>query len=246
LLNDETPKMIKLASKNAVAVFLNTNGTVLKEKAVAVVDSQPVVINISLDGAVSKSTHLYNSKYTFDDVARGVESLSNQKVKMGFNYPQIHGQFILTDETVDEIESLKKWAKNIGVEYTKFKRQHSTMPGELEREKFFSKPDFEQLTKHKKLKSSENLDFSPKECSHPWDSIFLSCEGNIGICSFDPQQILTLGHNTEDFSTLWNSDLAKQVRKWHSGNCNEIGEPCSKCNRLPGYLLPAEKIEIRT
>jgi sulfatase maturation enzyme AslB (radical SAM superfamily) len=240
LLNRQTTKMIEHASKNAVPTFMNTNGTIVHERVEEILDSQLTLINISLDGAASQSYHLYNEKYPFTKVVKGVESLREKKDKGNYIYPFILGHIIVTEETVDELEYLQNWALNIGVERVRFKRRHNTMPGKKKREKIFSGPDFTNFTKvinNKKVNSSEKLNWSQKDCSHPWDAIYLSCTGEMGICSWDPDLLLNLNHK-DDFMATWNGNFIKKVRRWHSGKEADIGQPCSQCNRLPGYLRP--------
>ena len=88
------------------------------------------------------------------------------------------------------------------------------------------------------LLSLERLNWSPSDCTHPWDSVFLSCTGEVGICSFDPYlSVKGLDHGS-DFAALWNGDAMRRVRQWHAGENTKVQAPCSKCNRLPGYLVP--------
>ncbi len=240
LLNDQTTQMIAYTTKNSVSTYMNTNGTVLAESVAEILDAQLTMINISMDGATSKSCHEYNETYPFENVVAGVETLSTLKNKGNYQYPLIYGQFILNDETVDEMEKLKTWALSLGVEHVRFKRKHPTMPGEMTREKIFTQYDYGKILEKGKVKTSENLNWSQSDCSHPWDSFFLSCTGKIGMCSFDPHQILELDADPNDFAKAWNSDLMRKVRRWHSGQDKDVKAPCLTCNRMPGYLLPVE------
>jgi MoaA/NifB/PqqE/SkfB family radical SAM enzyme len=237
LLNPETTKMVKHASENTVPSFLNSNGTIIQDRVDEILDSRLTLINIVLDGAVSKSCHEYNQRYTFTKVVQGVEKLRKKKDKGNYDYPIILGQFIIDEDTVDELEYLENWAFSIGVERVKFKRIHHTMPGEKKREEIFSEHDFTAMMQNRELNPTEKLNWSQNDCSHPWGSIFLSCTREIGICSWDPYLLLNLSYEG-DFATVWKNDLIKKVRRWHSGREANIGEPCSKCNRLPGYIMP--------
>jgi len=215
---------------------MNSNGTFLLERVGEILDSRLTLLNVSLDGAVSKSCHSYGEDHPFSEVVRGVRQLRAEKEKRNCSYPKIRGQFIVTIDTVDEVEALKAWALGIGAEDVNFKRQHQTMPGEKERSEVYSGTDPMAIVSTGKVVSAEKLNWSPVDCSHPWDSIFLSCTGEVGICSFDPYLSVKGLKGGQDLASLWNGDAIKRVRRWHSGADAQIQPPCSKCNRLPGYL----------
>jgi len=240
LLNPETSKMVELATRHGVSTCMNSNGTVLEERAEEILEAQLTLIKVSLDGAMSTSCHLYNAEYPFEKVIAGVEALRGKKERGGYDYPIIVGQFVVSEGTVSEMAKLEEWARGIGVERVIFKRLHHTMPGEQDRQRLFSEHDFGQILASNKVNTSEKLTWSQSDCSHPWDSFFLSCTGEIGLCSFDPYLVLKLDPGEGDYVTMWNCERLKRVRRWHSPARTEIGEPCSKCNRLPGYLWAEE------
>ena len=240
LLNPDCLKMVQFATRNGVSTSMNSNGTVLENRVEEILDAQLGLIKVSLDGAMSKSCHLYNTDFPFKTVVAGVEALRRKKEQGSYKYPLIVGQFVVSEGTVNEMNRLEDWARGIGVERVKFKRLHHTMPGERERERLFSEHDFRQILANTNVKTSEKLNWSQSDCSHPWDSFFLSCTGEIGLCSFDPHLVIKLDPGEYDFVTMWNCERLARIRKWHSPNRTEIAEPCSKCNRLPGYLRSQE------
>lgn len=235
LLNPDTTKMIGLATNSGVPVFLNTNGTLLHDLADDVIESRPTIITVALDGAVSKSTHTYNEEYSFDTVVKGVVRLRTLKDKHQSAYPMIHGKIIVTEQTVGEIEELTRWAFGIGIEHVKFKRKYATMPGQVDRGRFPSLAALQRVNAHGGVRSTEDLDFTPSGCSHPWDSLFLGADGRFGRCSWDPHQTVKLTAAAAGFDALWNGPHMCHMRRSHAGRA-PVGEPCSKCNRLPGYL----------
>jgi len=238
LLNRDVTRMIGLTGKLGIATLMNTNGTALLERVGEILDSRLTRINVSMDGAVSRSCHRYTVKNPFSKVVQGVERLRTEKDKGNYTYPAIRGQFIVTVETVDEVESLRNWGMGIGLEEVNFKRQHEIMPGERERDEIFAGTDPMEIVRAGKVVSEERLHWAPSDCTHPWDSLFLSCTGEVGICSFDPYlSVRGLDHGS-DFAALWNGDAMKGVRRWHAGGNTIVQAPCSKCNRLPGYLVP--------
>jgi wyosine [tRNA(Phe)-imidazoG37] synthetase (radical SAM superfamily) len=245
LLNPETSSMVALATRHGVPVSMNTNGTFLEERADEILDAQLTLIKVSLDGAVSESCHQYSAEHPFEKVVAGVEALRRKKETGGYDYPIIVGQFVVSEGTVHEMGRLEEWARGIGVERVKFKRLHHTMPGEQERQALFEEHDFARILASNRVDTSEKLTWSQSDCSHPWDSFFLSCTGEIGLCSFDPYLVIKLDPGEGDFVTMWNCERLARVRKWHSPGRIEIGEPCSKCNRMPGYLRPEKDADSR-
>jgi radical SAM protein with 4Fe4S-binding SPASM domain len=243
LLNKDTPKMIAHVVANGIPVTMNTNGVLLSDYASELVAAGLTTINISLDGAVSKATHFYAGDQTFDRVVEGVKKLREAKSSLNARYPVIHGQFLLDEETVDEIAELSQWAFQLDVDHVKFKRRHEIMPGQVARSKQRSADELLELGKHELVQSTEDLEFSAKTCAHPWESIFLACTGDLSICSWDPHQKINLGRVPKRFEDIWNGETVRTIRKWHSGETSAIGEPCRKCNRLPGYLRLEDAVE---
>jgi hypothetical protein len=235
LLNPATTAIIRYAASKAVPAFLNTNGTRLFEQAEKILDSCLASINISLDGAVSKSCHRYNPQNPFAKVVQGVQHLSALKARGHYRSTDIVGQFIIPgEEGVGQVEQLTAWALSIGIEQVKFKRMHKTMPSEVERSRIDFPSGFAEKMKGVGTTPTEDLAWSQYDCSHPWDSFFLGCNGEIGLCSFDPRMVIKIDHPPSDPTGIWNSEGIKQVRRWHSGKEKGIQEPCLKCNRLPG------------
>jgi hypothetical protein len=190
---------------------------------------------VALDGAVSRRTHVYNEEFSFRRVVQAVELLKRRKEQGSYRHPLIQAKFIVTEETVDELDALRAWAFNLGVEHVKVKRKFRMMPGRLERGKIYSLPQLETIHQHAVVRSTEELDFTPLGCSHPWDSVFLAGDGQFGLCSWDPRDVVKLGPAHADFARLWNGEALRQVRRWHTGQ-GAVGDPCRKCNRLPGHL----------
>jgi len=238
LLNPDVARMIRLAGRHGIATLMNTNGIALLEKVGEILDSRLTRINISMDGAVSTSCHRYTAENPFSRVVQGVERLRTEKDKGNCAYPRIRGQFIVTVETVDEVAALRSWALGIGLEEVNFKRRHEIMPGEKDREEIFAGMDPMEIVNTGKVVSAERLHWAPGDCTHPWDSLFLSCTGEAGICSFDPYLSVPGLNHGSDFAALWNGNAMKRVRRWHAGGNTRVQAPCSKCNRLPGYLVP--------
>jgi radical SAM protein with 4Fe4S-binding SPASM domain len=236
LLNKNTPLMIAKVVEKKIHATMNTNGILVGDFAKEIVESGLPIINISVDGAVSTSTHLYVEDNTFNQTINGIKQLVDEKQNHNSEYPSIHGQFILNEETIDEIEELTQWAFDLGVNHVKFKRKHEVMPGQRPRSEHKSKQELKKLNQHQLVRSNEDLNFSAITCAHPWESIFLACTGELSVCSWDPYQKINLGKLPENFEDIWNGKIMRTLRKWHSGNITSLGEPCSKCNRLPGYL----------
>jgi sulfatase maturation enzyme AslB (radical SAM superfamily) len=236
LLNPETTKMIRLATSNGVSVFMNSNGTLLLENVEKILDSGLTAICVALDGAMSHATHAYDAELRFERVVRGVEQLRAAKDRGGLSYPHIQGVFIVTEDTIAEIEKLASWASRLGIERVKFKRKMGTMPGQMKRDQLISAQETLNISAYPSIRSEEKLTFSVTDCSHPWSSLYLDCLGHLGICSWDPHRIIDLGEPGEDLISIWNGAQIRTVRRWHSGKDLSVGDPCLTCNRVPGYL----------
>ena len=236
LLNPGISEMIAAVTSQGISVAMNTNGVLLIKHADQLIESGLNFINISLDGAVSKATHAYPDSELFKQVAEGVRRLHNARERTKTDTLAIHGQFIVDEDTVDEIPILEEWAFGLGIDHVKFKRRHEEMPGQRTRDKQQTFDELRKIQKHDHVKSNENLSFSVKVCAHPWESVFLGATGNLSICSWDPHQKINLGPLGDDFNEIWNGKTVQMLREWHTLGSTTVGEPCQTCNRLPGYL----------
>jgi pyruvate-formate lyase-activating enzyme len=243
LLNEELPRMIELASSFSVSTVMNTNGTLLTKRISPLLDAGLSLINIALDGFVVDSFHQYNSNTRFESVIQGVKLLSGQKARRGLAYPIIEGQFILKENALKESGRLKTWAEEIGIEKVKFKRPYLSTPGDEERPVVEAVSEYLKLMGLDNVTSTEKIDWTPADCTKPWDNLLLSCTGQIGICCYDPHMRLSLNDPGEsiDIARLWNGDLIRNVRRWLSGADQRAVNPCARCNRMPGYLIPESK-----
>ncbi len=241
LCNPETHRMIALATKYGASTVMNTNGTMLVKYVDALLDSQLTLINVALDGATANSYHRYASQEQFETAVHGVEHLRQRKEHLGLRYPVIEGQFLIREESLGEIPHLEQWAKDIGVERVKFKRPYLSMPGDEERPAVESVTGYLRLLGLDNVQSTEKNQWTPADCTLPWENVLLSCTGQIGICCYDPHLRLELNEPGQPLNVLelWNGDKIKQVRRWLSERETRAIHPCSRCNRMPGYLLPA-------
>jgi len=240
LSNDDTPRMVASASRCGASTVMNTNGTLLSKHVEALLEAQLTLINVALDGATTDSYHQYHSEAQFESVVRGVERLRQRKDQRGLRYPIIEGQFLIREDSLSEIDRLKTWAEGIGIERVKFKRPYLSIPGEEERLAVESVSEYLRLLGLDNVRSTEKLQWTPADCALPWDNVLLSCTGQIGICCYDPHLRLQLNEPGEplDIVGLWNGDKIRKVRRWLSGQETRAVNPCSRCNRLPGYLVP--------
>ena len=236
LLNPRVFGMISTVASYMIPSAMNTNGILVGENAAELVSCGLDIINISLDGAVSKTTHSYADGRIFDRVVDGFVKLRKTRENLGASRPEIHGQFILDEETVDEIAGLKEWAFQIGADHIKFKRRHEIMPGQTIRSDQRPADELCRIDTNGFVESSENRSFSAHVCAHPWESVFLASTGKLGICSWDSHHKIDLGVMPEDFDKIWNGKTVQTIRYWHSQKSADAGEPCRTCNRLPGYL----------
>jgi hypothetical protein len=219
---------------------MNTNGTLLAKHAEALLDARLTLINIALDGIMTDSYHQYNPGAQFASVIKGVKQLSRRKAQRGLQYPVIEGQILIQEDTFKEINRLKSWAQEIGIEKVKFKRPYLSMPGDEERPVVESVFKYKKLMEQNNLTSTEKTGWTPADCTKPWDNMLLSCTGQIGICCYDPHLRLWLNEPAEpiDMVKLWNGEVIRKVRRWLSGHVTKAVNPCSRCNRMPGYLIP--------
>lgn len=107
LLNKNFPKILKYAKETGLYTIFNTNGMLLKEKINKIADYASS-ITVSLDGLEIVHNRIRNCEKTFQRAIDGIKKAKELGVTIKINST-------ITRETVHEMESIAKLAKELGV-----------------------------------------------------------------------------------------------------------------------------------
>jgi len=122
LLNPHFNEMVKLARLRRIFVATSTNGHFLNEKNVdQIIKSGLSHLIISLDGLDQQTYEKYRVKGDFQTVIEGIHRLVAARKGLKSNSPYIELQFIVMRHNEHQMQQMREFAKQAGVDKLTFK-----------------------------------------------------------------------------------------------------------------------------
>jgi len=195
LLHKQLTKFVRLSKKNDLKTIIFTNGLLLnKDLANKLIESGIDVIRFSVDGA-SESTYQKNRVGgRFSKVFENMTEVA-KIVEENNTHTQLIWQFIALKNNEHEIETAKKMAENIGLEF-QVKTFAESVP-ELT-------PDTAQY--RRKL--------LPKPCKDLYRAIWIYWNGDVVPCCYDLSGSVILGNVSKNtIEEIWHSKKYVNFRR---------------------------------
>ena len=227
-LNKELTEMIAYAHKKNIITNISTNGHFLSEEIIdKIISSHLDRIIISVDGTTAETYEQYRVGGKFDTVIEGIERLVQRKKERKSSTPFIELQFIVFSTNEHEISSIKRIAKETGVDAIKLKT------AQLYDYKH-GNPLMPTIDKYNRYRKMADGTFIRKKavrnsCWKSWSSVVVSTEGDVLPCCFDKHKEYTYGNLFEQgFGSIWNGNKATAFRTQVLKNRKCIGM-CTNC-----------------
>ena len=238
-------KSVSYAKKYGIATELICNGSMLTTNNIEkLLNNNLAKLTISVDGA---------SKEVFEKIR--VKSDFNQVIENGKNFkkmiakkivrPEFSAWSTIQGDNLGEVEEITKLCKEIGFDDLTF-QVFLTGWGKDEWNEINSKKNinyenskikdtFEKVilkyssNKFKVSVFEENLLTFEKKCSWPWNSAYLSAEGNVVPCCIigDPEVVNMGNINSTSFKNIWNSEKYNLIR--NNIKNNKLDNFCKNC-----------------
>jgi len=227
-LNPNFLEMVKVANDQGIYTSTSTNAHYLnKENVRLTVESGLDKITISIDGTSQESYERYRKGGDLEKVIEGTKELIRQKRELRKNHPHIIWQFVVFRSNENEIESIKKLGKELGVNEVKiktaqiydFENGHDLIP---QNEKYarYSKDHAGNY------KIKNNL---LNECWRMWQGCVITWDGKVVPCCFDKDAAYRLGDlQAERFEKIWFSPAYNKFRSQVLGDRKSI-DICTNC-----------------
>ena len=226
-INKELPGMIKYAQANNIYVSISTNGHFVDEKNVEyVLENAPDKLIFSVDGLDEGSYQKYRVGGTFEQADNGLRFLIRQKKKLGLKKPFVEFQFIVMKQNENQIDDVKKYCKEVGIDKVVFKTmQISSYENAL---KF--------LPSNKKYRRYilDNDSFKIKNeiknhCFALWRTSVITWDGRVVPCCFDKDALNEIGIvNGKSFGNVWSSKEYSDFRNQILSNRKAV-PICTNC-----------------
>jgi radical SAM protein with 4Fe4S-binding SPASM domain len=226
-INKNLHEMIRYAQSNNIYVSISTNGHFVNETNVdQVLDNEPDKLIFSVDGLDEESYQQYRVGGTFEQADKGLKALIKRKKERGLKRPFVEFQFIVMKQNEHQLDDVKKYCNEIGVDKVVFKTMQISSYENAQ--KF--------LPSNKKFRryTLENNSFRIKNviknhCFALWRTSVITWDGKVVPCCFDKDATNQIGLvNGKPFSDVWRSGQYSDFRDKILSNRKKV-QMCTNC-----------------
>ncbi|MFN3871969.1 MAG: radical SAM/SPASM domain-containing protein [Ignavibacterium sp.] len=211
-INKNLPEMIKYAQENKIYVSISTNGHFINETNIEkILESAPDKLIYSVDGLDEESYQNYRVGGTFAQVDSALRTLVKRKKELKLNKPLIEFQFIVMKQNEHQLDDVKRYCKEVGVDKLVFKTmQISSYENAIK---------FLPLNKKYRRYIVDDNSFRIKaeiknHCFALWRTSVITWDGKVVPCCFDKDAEFSLGTlNGKSIKDIWLSENYNNFRK---------------------------------
>ncbi len=213
-INKDFFSMIRYAKDKGIKIITSTNGHFFEDEQNIdrLIDSGLDVLIFALDAVDKETYEKYRREGDFERVLKGLRSLVNRRKERGAILPRINLRMLVTRENEHQVESMKKLAKDIGVDIFTLKTLCSfdnkdkggqLVPCSLEYCRFEYNDKGEPVRKK-------------NTCKKMWNHPTVYLDGSVVPCDYYTGQELVLGNafidNKASFRSVWFGEDFKRLR----------------------------------
>lgn len=212
MLNPHFSEMIFLARSRNIFVSTSTNGHFLNERNVnLIIKSGLNHLIISMDGLDQETYEKYRVKGNLQTVKAGIERLVAAKKILKSKSPLIEIQFLILRHNEHQLEQMKVFARNAGVDKLSFKSaqvynfrdENSIIPTIKEKSRYRQLPDGSWVIA-KKFRN---------RCPRIWSSLVVTWDGKTVPCCYDKDADYQTGNLvTDPLMQIWKNHAYSEFR----------------------------------
>lgn len=203
-INKNLPEMISYAQSKNIYVAISTNGHFVNEKNVDyVLNNAPDKLIFSVDGLDEESYQKYRVGGTFEQADKGLRALIRRKKERRLQKPFVEFQFIVMKHNEHQLDDVKKYCKEVGVDKVVFKTMQISS--------YEHAVKFLPSNKKYRRYMLENNSFKIKNeiknhCFALWRTSVITWDGRVVPCCFDKDALNEIGIvNGRSFEDVWSS-----------------------------------------
>ena len=211
-INKNLPQMINYAQSKNVYIAISTNGHFVNQNNVDIVlNNAPDKLIFSVDGLDEVSYQQYRVGGTFKQADDGLRALIKRKNETKVKKPFIEFQFIVMKHNEHQIEEVKKYCSEVGVDRVVFKTmQISSYENAI---KFL--PQNQKYRRYFVGDGSFKIKNKiSNRCFALWRTSVVTWDGRVVPCCFDKDAENEIGIvNGRKFGDIWKSEKYFEFRK---------------------------------
>ncbi len=226
-INKDLPAMISYAQSKNIYISISTNGHFVNDKNVDyVLDNAPDKLIFSVDGLDEESYQKYRVGGTFEQADNGLRALVNRKKERELKKPFVEFQFIVMKQNENQLEDVKKYCKQVGVDKLVFKTMQISS--------YENAAKFLPSNKKFRRYTVENDSFRIKHkiknhCFALWRTSVITWDGRVVPCCFDKDAQNEIGViNGRTFNDIWKSKEYYDFRSKVLSNRKSVSM-CTNC-----------------
>ena len=228
-LHPQFLSLVRYAHDNGIYTATSTNGHFLtKENAQETIVSGLDRVIVSLDGLDQETYSKYRVSGNVEKVKNGLKNLVEAKKENHSKTPYIILQFIAFAHNQHQIEAVKAYGKELGVDEVQIK---SAQIYDFDKGSNLLIDDI-KYTRYERLEDGgwQIRSKLPDRCWRMWSACVITWDGMIVPCCFDKDADHRLGNlNDDTFKQIWKSKAYKQFRDKVFINRKQI-EICRNCS----------------
>lgn len=221
LLHPDIAEMVKYAHKNNIYTMISTNAVLLTEtKSEELLNAGLDEILLCLDGTTKESYEPFRQGANFETVLKNTKTFCALKKKRGGKKPFVEMQFILNKLNQDEVEDVKKLAKELEIDRLYIKSfalsEYAYTKDEMRdlSDRFLpDNPKYAQKIRY--AKSDGNLEIKNRKtkCNLASTNIVILADGRVSMCCYDFRGKYTYGNVFENkLKDFWHLPEVREKR----------------------------------
>jgi len=231
LLQPRIADMVRLAKSYGIMTMISTNGQHdgyldnLNELFAAGLD----LLIISMDGASQEVYHQFRQGGDVDTVRRFTAAAVQAKKQLALDTPLINVRIIATRENEHEIDLVRQFSRDSGVDMFSVKSVSLYYDPDPENPHLPLNKDFRSY-QYRGTEEAAAYQSLPNTCVKPWSWPTLRYDGTLLFCECDHDSSQVLGNVfTSSFRDVWRGQQAREMRRaFHPGGQSGLSF-CQRC-----------------
>jgi radical SAM protein with 4Fe4S-binding SPASM domain len=240
LLNNEFRQILAfLAQYQSLRTYLLTNGVLLPKFVDGIIDNRLTYLSISIDAAVPETFQAIRRGGKMVNIVEALKRIKDLKKERNTQAPYLRFVFVAMKQNIQELPALVKLAHELDVSEIKVEYLVAHSPDMVPQSLFFHRDLLSwfkkaaqqaesmrvKLTLPPLIGEDEAGDVSHKECTTPFDTLFVSSNGDIRACMISTEVFGNIAVDTAE--SIWSGPGISLFRK--RVNSTEPPRDCKTC-----------------